>query len=63
MNSYLGIDTSNYTTSVALLLEDGRVEQVKRTLPVKQGSIGLRQNETIFHHVNAFPRVLDELLR
>ncbi len=62
MNSYLGIDTSNYTTSVALLLEDGRVEQVKKTLPVEQGSIGLRQNEAIFHHVNDLPKVLDELL-
>lgn len=55
---YIGLDTSAYTTSLALvdqfeeLLIDSRL-----TLPVAQGSLGLRQSEAVFHHVNNLPRL------
>ncbi len=37
-NKILGIDTSNYTTSVALY-GDGEVVQKKKLLPVKPGEL------------------------
>ena len=55
---YIGLDTSAYTTSLALvdqaeeLLIDSRL-----TLPVTKGNLGLRQSEAVFHHVNNLPRL------
>ncbi|MDQ5983385.1 MAG: tRNA N6-adenosine threonylcarbamoyltransferase [Eubacteriales bacterium SKADARSKE-1] len=63
MNSYLGIDTSNYTTSAAIIFENGSLKHVKKLLPVKPGALGLRQNEAVFHHVNRLPEIIEELLR
>ena len=46
---YLGIDTSNYTTSAALYdSESGAVRQQKRLLPVREGELGLRQSDAVF---------------
>ena len=49
----LGIDTSNYATSVALV--DNDTHQVifseKRFLPVDEGKIGLRQQQALFEHI------------
>ncbi len=46
---YLGIDTSNYTTSLALF--DGEnVFQQKKLLTVKSGERGLRQSDAVFQH-------------
>lgn len=57
----LGIDTSNYTTSVALF--DGEmIVQAKRPLPVKPGELGLRQSDALFHHTVQLPALLEELL-
>ena len=43
---YVGIDTSNYTTSVAVADADGViVANLKRPLPVKTGECGLRQSD------------------
>ena len=43
MAQILGIDTSNYTTSAALLdLETGEVHQEKQLLPVKVGDRAMR---------------------
>ena len=61
MPAYLGVDTSNYTTSLALY-DDGNVRQVKRLLPVKPGERGLRQSDAVFHHTKAYPELLRELL-
>lgn len=47
---YLGIDTSNYTTSVALIDENKKIIQRKKLLPVKDGELGLRQSDAVFHH-------------
>ncbi len=56
---YLGIDTSNYTTSVAGY--DGEnIIQKKIPLPVKQGQKGLRQSDAVFLHTVNLPRVLDK---
>ena len=57
----LGIDTSNYTTSAALF--DGtRALQKKALLPVKPGTLGLRQSDALFHHTVRLPALLEELL-
>ena len=49
----LGIDTSNYATSVALV--DNCTHKVifseKRFLPVEEGKIGLRQQQALFEHI------------
>lgn len=50
MSLYLGIDTSNYTTSVALYDDSGKIQMRKRLLPVKEGAVGLRQSDAVFHH-------------
>ncbi len=51
---FLGLDTSNYTTSAALVNEAGEVLwNQKKLLPVKEGERGLRQSDAVFHHVKA----------
>lgn len=63
MPHYLGIDTSNYTTSCALYDSEKRtVVQKKKLLPVKQGELGLRQSDAVFHHTVQLPALLTELL-
>lgn len=57
MNSFLGLDTSNYTTSAAVCFSDGAVQHAKKLLPVKSGEKGLRQSDAFFHHVNQLPEV------
>lgn len=53
---FLGIDTSNYTTSAALCTEDGEILlNGKSPLPVKEGERGLRQSDAVFHHVKNLP--------
>ena len=56
----LGIDTSNYTTSAALY-EGGRVLHERRPLPVKPGTLGLRQSDALFHHTQQLPALLEAL--
>lgn len=61
-NCFLGIDTSNYTTSVALCTEEGEIlEQFKMLLPVKDGECGLRQSDAVFSHVKHFPMLAEKL--
>lgn len=49
---YLGIDTSNYTTSVALADSYGKIIlNHKRILSVKEGERGLRQSDAVFQHI------------
>lgn len=57
MNSFLGLDTSNYTTSAAVCFSDGAVQHAKKLLLVKKGEKGLRQSDAVFHHVNQLPEV------
>ena len=57
----LGIDTSNYTTSVALMYEDGElIANIKRPLPVKAGERGLRQSDAVFAHIKNLPSAMAE---
>lgn len=59
MTRILGIDTSNYTTSVAVV-EDGSVIYDERcSLNVKMGEKGLRQSEALFQHINNLPLLLN----
>ena len=56
----LGIDTSNYTTSLSLVSEDGFVH-VRRILNVKKGECGLRQSDALFLHTQNLPALFSEL--
>ncbi len=58
MKFALGIDTSCYTTSVALMGEDGSlVADERRPLAVKPGGRGLAQSEMIFQHTRHLPEL------
>ena len=58
----LGVDTSNYATSLAVFDTAGEVVCAKkRFLPVKPGQLGLRQSDALFHHTAALPEMLHEL--
>ncbi len=60
MSVYLGIDTSNYTTSVCLYDSESReVISRRKLLPVKDGELGLRQSDAVFHHVQQLPELFD----
>lgn len=59
-NLYLGIDTSNYTTSAAAYA-NGEIYQAKKLLPVKSGELGLRQSDAVFHHTAQLPLMLEQL--
>ena len=57
----LGIDTSNYTTSVSILTLDGElIANLKRLLPVKPGERGLRQSDAVFAHTVNIPQLMTE---
>ena len=59
----LGIDTSCYTTSVALLSVDGAlINQQRKILPVKKGQRGLSQSEALFYHIKQMPSLYQQLL-
>jgi len=64
-NAYvLGIDTSNYTTSVAVVREDGEIiHDLRKALIVKQGERGLRQSHALFQHVEALPALIGKAMR
>lgn len=58
-NVILGIDTSNYTTSVAIMTLDGElIANLKRPLPVKAGERGLRQSDAVFAHTVNIPELM-----
>ena len=58
---FLGLDTSNYTTSLSVLSSDGEIiANIKRPLPVKEGERGLRQSEAVFSHIKNMPYVMEE---
>jgi len=60
---FVGFDSSNYTTSIAVCTEAGDViANFKEPLPVKNGECGLRQSDAVFAHVKNLP-ILTERLR
>ena len=59
---YIGIDTSNYTTSAAICDADGEiVANLKLPLPVGAGERGLRQSDAVFAHVRNLPAIMQKL--
>lgn len=58
MGGFLGFDTSNYTTSVAIF-NNGDVIHNKRLLPVKEGERGIRQSDAVYHHTKAYAELLE----
>ena len=58
--SVIGIDTSNYTTSIAFFDGIGG-ENCSRLLPVKQGELGLRQSDAVFAHIKSLPELSGRL--
>ena len=58
--SVIGIDTSNYTTSIAFFDGDGG-ENCSRLLPVRQGELGLRQSDAVFAHIKSLPELSGRL--
>ncbi|MBR2370700.1 MAG: peptidase M22 [Clostridia bacterium] len=56
---FIGIDTSNYTTSVAACDADGSVIlNLKKLLEVNDGERGLRQSDAVFAHIKNLPDLL-----
>lgn len=55
----LGIDTSNYTTSAALIADGEVVSNRKAPLPVAEGQRGLRQSDAVFAHTKNLPGIMD----
>lgn len=60
---YLGIDTSNYTTSAAVYnSETGEIIQKRKLLSVKTGALGLRQSDAVFQHILNLPDIINGVL-
>ncbi|MCD7756538.1 MAG: DNA-binding protein [Firmicutes bacterium] len=58
--SVIGIDTSNYTTSIAWF--DGETGQnCSQLLPVRPGELGLRQSDAVFAHIKSLPELSGRL--
>ena len=63
MSLYLGLDTSNYTTSVCVYDSvSGEVRSERKLLPVRSGELGLRQSDAVFHHVQQLPELVEKAL-
>jgi len=56
----IGIDTSNYTTSIAYFNGTNGVN-CSELLPVKAGELGLRQSDAVFHHTKSLPELSGRL--
>ena len=60
---YLGIDTSCYTTSVAIMDEAGALlGEARQILSVRPGRCGLQQSEMVFQHTRNLPRLMEEAM-
>lgn len=59
MSQFLGIDTSNYTTSAAIFDKtEGTHINSRQLLSVSSGEIGLRQSDALFQHTKNLPDIL-----
>lgn len=59
--SVLGIDTSNYTTSVALVTDGKVIANIKIPVFVNSGEKGVRQSDAVFSHVKNLPIAMEKL--
>lgn len=57
---YIGFDTSNYTTSVAVFDGEHMINK-RRLLTVKSGERGLRQSDAVFQHTVNMPSLISEI--
>ena len=58
----LGIDTSNYKTSIAVTDKQLNIIcDLRRFLRVKQGERGLRQSDALFQHIKNLPELIEEM--
>lgn len=60
MARILGIDTSNYTTSIAVVEDGNLIYDRRKLLEVKRGERGLRQSEALFQHIRNIPLLLED---
>jgi len=58
---FLGIDTSNYTTSAAVSENGKIIKNEKIPLPVKDGDRGLRQSDAVFSHIKNLPALMEKI--
>ncbi len=58
--SVIGIDTSNYTTSIAYFDGIGGMN-CSKLLPVQAGQLGLRQSDAVFSHIKSLPELSGRL--
>ena len=63
MTYILGIDTSAYTTSIALINEENNeiLADERKILEVKKGQKGLRQQEAVFQHLKNLPELYSKI--
>ena len=62
MARFIGIDTSCYTTSVAIFdSQEGIVTEERLLLCVKEGHRGLAQSEMVYQHVRNLPYLFDKI--
>lgn len=63
MKYILGIDTSNYTTSLCAVdhATGKMIADARKMLPVENGEKGLRQAEAFFYHIQHLPEVMSNL--
>ncbi len=59
MSIYLGIDTSNYTTSVAAV-GDVFINE-RKIIDIKEGMRGIRQSDGVFVHLKELPQLFERL--
>ena len=58
MSLFVGFDTSNYTTSVAVFDSVSRkMVSEKKLLPVNHGEKGLMQSKALLEHIRQLPSV------
>ncbi|PKM42386.1 MAG: O-sialoglycoprotein endopeptidase [Firmicutes bacterium HGW-Firmicutes-8] len=64
MELYLGIDTSCYTTSLAVIDGEGNLfSEARKMLAVPSGNKGLAQNEAVFQHLANLPGLYERICR
>ena len=62
IDAVLGIDTSCYTTSAALVSLDGEIlASSRRLLTVEEGERGLQQSQGLFQHVKNLPQMIENV--
>ena len=59
MSLYIGIDTSNYTTSVAV--SGAKEINLRKIIDVKEGMRGIRQSDGVFVHLKELPQLFEML--